>query len=148
MTDLVAVALGGAVGSVGRWGIGNVLRAWVPGLPAGTLVANVAAGLIIGLVTGLDATAPLPSQTRLLLTVGLCGGLSTFSTFSNETLQLIEAGNLGGAAANVVVNVGVCLVAVWLGTRLGRGSRRPNTAWREGRAASRFFSPRAAPALL
>ena len=98
MTELLAVALGGAVGSVGRWGIGSLLRAWAPGLPAGTLVANVLAGLV---------------------TVGLCGGLSTFSTFSSETLQIAQSGDVAGAAANVALNVGACLVAVWAGTRLG-----------------------------
>lgn len=119
MTELLAVALGGAVGSVGRWGIGSLLRAWAPGLPAGTLVANVLAGLVIGLVTGLDAVSPLPGHARQLLTVGICGGLSTFSTFSSETLQIAQSGDVAGAAANVALNVGTCLVAVWAGTRLG-----------------------------
>lgn len=119
MGELLAVALGGAVGSVGRWGIGGALSALVPGVPAGTLAANVLAGLVIGLVTGLDAASPLPGHTKALLTVGLCGGLSTFSTFSNETLRVMESGNLMGAAANVVINVATCLFAVWAGTRLG-----------------------------
>lgn len=119
MGDLVAVAVGGALGSVGRWQLGRVLSAALPGLPAGTLAANVLAGLVIGVVTGVGSVAPLPERTRLLLAVGLCGGLSTFSTFSNETLQMAEAGNLGGAALNVAANVAACLVAVWAGTRLG-----------------------------
>lgn len=118
MIELAAVALGGAAGSVARWGLGVALSGALPGLPAGTLVANVLAGLIIGGVTGTQALAPLPEPVRLLLAVGLCGGLSTFSTFSSETLQMIEAGNLSGAAANVLLNVGTCLVAVWAGTRV------------------------------
>ncbi len=117
--EALAVALGGALGSLGRWGIGNALRAVLPGLPAGTFAANVLAGLIIGFVTGVNAASPLQPEVKALLTVGLCGGLSTFSTFSNETFQLIEAGNIAGAAANVAVNVAVCLLAVWGGTRLG-----------------------------
>ena len=119
MIELVAVALGGAVGSVGRWGLGLVLSSLLPGLPAGTFVANVLAGLVIGVVSGANAASPLPEPARLLLTVGLCGGLSTFSTFSNETFQLLEAGNGLAAAANVAANVATCLVAVWAGTRLG-----------------------------
>ena len=119
MLEALAVAVGGAAGSLSRWGIGNALRAVLPGLPAGTFVANVLAGLIIGLVTGFNAASPLQPEVKSLLTVGLCGGLSTFSTFSNETFQLIEGGNIVGAAANVVVNVVVCLLAVWAGTRLG-----------------------------
>ena len=119
MIELVVVAVGGATGSVARWGLGLALSTLAPGLPAGTFVANVLAGLLIGLVTGAHAVAPLPEPTRLLLTVGLCGGLSTFSTFSNETLQMIEAGHLAPAAANVALNVVTCLVAVWAGARLG-----------------------------
>ena len=119
MTELIAVAVGGAAGSVGRWGLGLLLTTLLPELPVGTFVANVLAGLVIGAVSGLHAVSPLPEPARLLLTVGLCGGLSTFSTFSNETLQMIESGNGVGAALNVVLNVGTCLVAVWAGARLG-----------------------------
>ena len=119
MIELVAVAVGGAVGSVGRWGLGLALSSLLPGLPAGTFVANVLAGLVIGVVSGANSVSPLPEPARLLLTVGLCGGLPTFSTFSRETFQLLEAGNGLAAAANVAANVATCLVAVWAGARLG-----------------------------
>ena len=82
-------------------------------------VINFVAGLIIGVVSGVGSVTPLPEETRLLLTVGLCGGLSTFSTFSNETLGMMEGGQLAGALVNIALNVTVCLVAVWAGTRLG-----------------------------
>ena len=119
MTSVLAVAAGGAIGSVGRWGLGLLLSSCLPGLPAGTFVANVLAGLIIGVVSGAGSVTPLPEETRLLLAVGLCGGLSTFSTFSNETLGMIESGNVVAAGANISLNVCVCLLAVWVGTRLG-----------------------------
>ncbi len=119
MTSVLAVAAGGAIGSVGRWGLGLLLSSCLPGLPAGTFVANVLAGLVIGVVSGAGSVTPLPEETRLLLAVGLCGGLSTFSTFSNETLGMIESGNVVAAGANIALNVCVCLLAVWVGTRLG-----------------------------
>lgn len=119
MLEALAVAAGGAVGSLGRWGIGRVLSTVLPGLPAGTFVANVLAGLVIGLVSGANAASPLPPEVKSLLTVGFCGGLSTFSTFTNETFGLMQSGNAAGAAANIAVNVAVCLLAVWAGTRLG-----------------------------
>ncbi len=117
--EALAVALGGALGSLGRWGIGGALRAVLPGLPAGTFVANVLAGLIIGAATGFAGASPIDANVKAFLTVGLCGGLSTFSTFSNETFSLIESGDLLAAGANIVANVAVCLLAVWLGRQLG-----------------------------
>lgn len=117
--SILAVGCGGFVGSVGRWAIGLLMSALLPGLPAGTFVANVLAGLIIGIVTGAGSVAPLAEPIRLLLAVGLCGGLSTFSTFSNETLQLIQRGSWGPALLNIVANVVVCLAAVYAGTKLG-----------------------------
>lgn len=119
MLEALAVAAGGAAGSLGRWGIGRALSVALPGLPAGTFVANVVAGLVIGLVSGVNTASPLPPEVKSLLTVGLCGGLSTFSTFTNETFGLLESGNVAGAAGNIAVNVAVCLLAVWAGTRLG-----------------------------
>lgn len=117
--EALAVALGGALGSLGRWGIGGALRAVLPGLPAGTFVANVLAGLIIGAATGYAAANPIDPNIKAFVTVGLCGGLSTFSTFSNETFSLIESGDFLAAGANIAANVAVCLLAVCLGRRLG-----------------------------
>ncbi len=117
--EAIAVALGGALGSLGRWGIGGALRAALPGLPAGTFVANVLAGLIIGAASNLGAAVDVNPNVKAFVTVGLCGGLSTFSTFSNETFSLIDTGDVVGAAVNIVANVGVCLLTVWLGRQLG-----------------------------
>ena len=52
--------------------------------------------------------------------VGLLGGFTTFSSFSLQTLQLFEQGQRGSAMGNVVVSVALCLVGVWMGTRIGR----------------------------
>lgn len=119
MLELLSVGLGGFVGSVSRWGIGIGMKQVLPNLPAGTLVANVLAGLVIGLMTGLGVARPLPDRVRLFFVTGLCGGLSTFSTFSLETLQLFQAGSYGLAIGNICVNVVACLAAVAAGMALG-----------------------------
>ncbi len=118
--EALAVGLGGFLGSLGRWQLGVWLKGAFPTLPAGTMVANVVAALVIGLVTGVGIAAPVPERLRLFLAVGICGGLSTFSTFSNETFQLASSGNWAGAGLNVLANVASCLVAVALGVALGR----------------------------
>ena len=120
--DMLLVALGGAVGSAGRFGIGRVLQGLLGNFPAGTLAANVLAGFVIGLVTGLASAGAISPRGKLLLTTGLCGGLSTFSTFSLETVQLAQEGVWPLALLNVFANIGICLVAVlagqWVAARL------------------------------
>ena len=88
MFEALAVALGGALGSLGRWQLGVLFKQWIPNLPVGTFAANVVAGLIIGFVTGLDLASPLQPQVKLFLAVGLCGGLSTFCLYSGNILAL------------------------------------------------------------
>ena len=121
MRDFLSVGIGGFIGSILRWTIGLGLRMAMPGIPIGTFVANIVAGLLIGLITGFDLASPLPSEVRLFLAVGLCGGLSTFSTFSSETVQLAETGNWPGAALNVMLNVAVCIFMVLVGLKIAQG---------------------------
>lgn len=116
----LAVGCGGFLGSIVRWGIGEALGRAIPALPGGTLVANVVAGFVIGLVTGLDLARPLPGHTKLFLATGICGGLSTFSTFSNETFQLLSMGHVWTAALNIAANVISSLVAVAVGLAIAR----------------------------
>ena len=120
-TSSLAVAFGGALGSLARYWLGLLL----PGgtLPWATILANVSGSFVIGLVaTGTAAGAPgsvLGETGRLFLMVGLCGGYTTFSSFSLQTLSLLQAGRVGPALANVALSVLLCLAAVWLGTQAG-----------------------------
>ncbi len=113
------IALGGALGSVGRALIGLALASW---FPWATLVVNVAGSLFIGwLMSRFGATEPEHSARLLnLLAVGFCGGFTTFSTFSWQTLDQMLRGQWAAAVANVLLSVTLCLIAVWLGFRLGR----------------------------
>ena len=122
--EFLFVALGGALGSCARYGIGQALKGAFGTFPAGTFAANVLAGLVIGFVTGIAAAMGMSPRIKLLLTTGLCGGLSTFSTFSLETVTLAQNGSWGLAAVNVALNVAVCCVSVvaglWLSATLAR----------------------------
>ncbi|GAB0112583.1 fluoride efflux transporter CrcB [Acidisoma sp. C75] len=109
------VALGGAIGSVGRAWLGTVAaRALGMGFPWGTMIINVIGSCIIGIVA---ATALTPSRTiaspelRIFLMVGFCGGFTTFSSFSLQTLELLREGRAGAACANILLSVGLCLAA-------------------------------------
>jgi len=96
---IVAVAIGGAIGSVARYlvAIGSA-RIFGPNFPWGVLIINVTGSFLIGAFVGLFATRwDIPQVARIFLTVGICGGYTTFSTFSLDSYYLMERGELGAA---------------------------------------------------
>lgn len=112
------VALGGAAGSVARAAIALLLPSR---FPWATLLVNAAGSFLIGwLMARIGPLDPEPAaRWRAVLVTGFCGGFTTFSTFSWQTLEHALKGEWGQAVANVLLSVTVCLVAVWLGYRLG-----------------------------
>lgn len=122
MSQILAVALGGAAGALARHGVSTaVAAAFGPRFPLGTLVVNVAGSFAMGWLFALfSERAHVPPELRLLLMTGLLGAFTTFSTFSVETLALLQAGRWLAGAANMVLSVALCLAAAWAGTLLVR----------------------------
>ena len=117
---LFAIALGGAAGSVLRYGIGTMVGTRSTGFPFATLLVNVTGSLLLGLlVPRLDAIAASP-ELRAALTVGLCGGYTTFSAFSLETVGLLESGRWMLASLYVLSSVSLSLLAMLAGLMLAR----------------------------
>jgi len=119
---LLLICLGGAVGTGARYLIGGLAARWLgPEFPYGTLFINVLGSFLIGFIQQVGLTTlAIPETTRLVLTIGVMGGLTTYSSFSYETIRLIENGSWLGAAANIVLTTGLCLVVCALGLGLGR----------------------------
>ena len=119
LVSLGWIALGGAAGSVARALIGLALASR---FPVSTLVVNVTGSMFIGwLMVRFGSAEPVVSARMLnLLAVGFCGGFTTFSTFSWQTLDQMLRGQWGAAITNVLLSVTLCLLAVWVGFRLGR----------------------------
>jgi fluoride exporter len=93
--SIVAISLGGSLGSLLRWWLGMMLNAHFPTMPPGTLTANLVGGYIIGLAVAFFGTyTALPPEWRLLVITGFCGGLTTFSTFSAEITALLQQGRV------------------------------------------------------
>ncbi len=119
---LLAIAVGGALGSVGRHlaasAIGQVVgTTW----PWGTLAVNVAGGLAIGLLAGTMALRwSVTPELRGFLITGILGGFTTFSAFSLEVMTMIERQDWGAAAAYVVASVLLSLGAAAGGLALAR----------------------------
>ena len=122
MKILIPIALGGAIGAIARYAASLGIHS-VAGhdFPYGTLLVNVAGSLAIGwlYVVIIESGSDL-GHYRAPLIVGLLGAFTTFSAFSLETVHLMEAGQVLKAAANVLLNVILCLVACWGGLVLGR----------------------------
>jgi CrcB protein len=110
------VIVGAAVGAPLRYVVDRAIQARRDtAFPCGTFTVNVAASLILGLVTGAVSAGVASPRLALLLGTGLCGGLSTYSTFSYETLRLVGTGSRLIAAVNVIASVVVTLGAAFLG---------------------------------
>jgi CrcB protein len=119
---LLAVAAGGALGSVARYlvGVGSG-KLFGSDFPWGTLIIIVSGSVLIGAFVGLFAAKWDLSQTmRIFLTVGICGGYTTFSTFSLDGYYLIERGQALASFAYMVASVALSVGALIGALRLVR----------------------------
>jgi fluoride exporter len=115
----LAVALGGASGSLLRWRAGLWLNPLGGPFAAGTLAVNALGGLLIGLALVWFERRP-DEFLRLLLVTGLLGGFTTFSAFSAESLALLLRGQWAIAALHTLAHVLGGLVCAGVGWSLGR----------------------------
>lgn len=118
----LAVALGGALGSMARFAVVQYAGFIFPKtFPWGTLVVNALGAFLIGLLfVVIVEKSQWTEAARMLLIVGFLGAFTTFSTFSLENLQLLEQGAWIKAGANIIAHVGSGLVLVWLGSKVAR----------------------------
>lgn len=125
MNGFLLVGAGGALGAMARYGFSSLIgRLWPMGFPLATLLVNIIGSIAMGLFVGLMAKL-LPvhqHELRLFVAIGIFGGFTTFSSFSLDTIVLIERGELLQAIAYVALSVVVCLIGLYLGLLITRGS--------------------------
>jgi CrcB protein len=124
MYPYLLVGIGGALGSMARYGTGVLVgRAWTSTFPLGTLLINVVGSLAMGLFIGFLArtTPDWQADARLFVAVGVFGGFTTFSSFSLDTISLFERGEVVQAGLYVVISVVVAILALYGGLVLMRG---------------------------
>lgn len=123
MFTYLLIAIGGALGSMGRYACSRaVALQFGETFPWGTLLVNVAGSFVIGLiaaVSGPDSRLIISPNTRNFLMVGICGGYTTFSSFSLQTLELVRNGDVAEAFGNVLLSVVACMGAVTIGYMAG-----------------------------
>ncbi|MCA9295210.1 MAG: fluoride efflux transporter CrcB [Phycisphaerales bacterium] len=121
-TQFSMVALGGAAGAMGRFGITQAVTAWT-GWPsyAATMISNVLGCCAIGVMHVVLESSTMSPSIRALLVVGLVGAVTTFSTFSHETMVLLDRSKWGEASLYVLGSIILGLIAVKVGMIAGRG---------------------------
>ena len=114
--SFIYVALGGAVGALGRYAISLIPTKTE--FPALTLITNLIGAILIGFIVGFFDGRDEASKNMLLFwKTGVCGGFTTFSAFSLEALSLLEkkAYYLGGCY--VALSVVGCIIGVYCGRK-------------------------------
>ena len=116
MPVYLAIAFGGAAGSVLRYVMGRMIQTGSPsGFPVGTLAVNVIGSLLIGVLARLYLGHETWRVAQAGLIVGFCGGFTTFSTFSMETVGLMAGGHALRAVTYALMSNILCLAATALG---------------------------------
>lgn len=118
LIHIVAVAAGGACGSLARFWLTNV-NLHLSGKFCNTAVVNLSGCLVIGAMAALLSRVDISQEWRDFLLVGCLGGYTTYSTFSLDAMQMMQQGRWYMALAYMAVTVVGGLVACavgWFGT--------------------------------
>ncbi len=122
MIKLLAIGLGGFIGSILRYGIGKSVDGKFSGaFPWGTLTVNIVGSFIIGLIYMLMLRKiGITENWRLFLGVGFCGGFTTFSAFAWENVNLLDQKLIGTSLLYIVTSVILGLLAIVAGGWVSR----------------------------
>ncbi len=124
MNGFLLVGAGGAIGAMGRYGIGIIVaRAGFGGFPLATMGVNIFGSLLMGLFIGILAKIlpPWQAEARLFIAIGVLGGFTTFSAFSLDTIVLFERGEMMQAGLYVFISAAGSVLALWAGLLVARG---------------------------
>tara|TARA_B100000965_G_scaffold405992_1_gene442324 strand:+ start:2745 stop:3119 length:375 start_codon:yes stop_codon:yes gene_type:complete len=111
------VALGGAIGAVLRFGIGNIIES--SEFPLSTILVNVSGSFILGMLAIMAINNGYSEELMLFFGTGLLGAFTTMSTFSLETLTLVKNDNYTLALVYGSLSFFLCILFAFVGWELG-----------------------------
>jgi len=115
--NILFVALGGMLGSVGRFLLVALTVYLLPfTFPLGTLVVNILGCFVMGATVGMaERYLWFHHEWRIFLTAGFCGGFTTFSAFAFENVELLLDKNYGTFAAYSIASFVLCILSAFIG---------------------------------
>lgn len=109
----LCVAVGGALGSLARYGVWRMWPSVPGGFPVPTVTVNLLGSFAIGLLyIWISLRAGGGDAVRLFWITGVLGGFTTYSAFALESTLL---GFSATGIAYLLVTIVGCFAACWLG---------------------------------
>ena len=116
MSIWLLVGFGGFVGAILRYWLSGLIQSGFIIFPAGTLGVNFIGSFLLALIMyASEYRGVFNEETRICLTIGLLSTFTTMSTFSYESIKLLEQSEHMMFGLNVIGNVSLCLLAIYLG---------------------------------
>lgn len=121
-SSIASIGIGATIGATCRYYIGILSIQYLGnGVPYGTLISNIIGSFLAGILIVLVLEKLYLSETyRLMLLVGLAGSLTTMSALSIESVEMLSAGDYSQGLINILLNLGLSLLAASLGVMLAK----------------------------
>ena len=117
LQQIALVALGGSIGAIMRYGVGNIIESG--DFPTSTFLVNIVGSFSLGLLTILAIKQGYSDDFLLFFGVGIIGSFTTMSTFSVETISLLKDDNLMLALGYATMSFITCILFALFGYELG-----------------------------